>query len=410
MPDPAASPGPRRWRRRLLVLLILAVGLAGFAALQKFKPRPAVRPVVKQLPLVRVQALDFVDGALPVAGHGLVRPRAEVVLGTEVAGRVVEVGASLVSGGSFKTGEVLVRLDAEPFRAALAQAQADRQSAAAALQLAEQLLRRTQELIEKGFLSRQTLDERVAGRDQARAALARTEAVERQRAIDLERTVVRAPFIGRVLAERVDVGDTVQPGRELARIFAERDLEIAVSLTDRDMALVPDLWAKVGKGGADAGVRADARTGSAASVMVEHGGLRYRWPAIVDRVEAAVDSTTRTFNVVVRVHDPTQRGRPDASGAPQGPPLLVGMYASVEVAGRDQGRYALLPRKALRDGDRVWLLTAEDAVTIRQVRVLSVGDESIAVAADGLSEGMRAVVSDLPVVTEGLSVRVVETR
>ena len=123
-----------------------------------------------------------------------------------------------------------------------------------------------------------------------------------------------------------------------------------------------------------------------------------------------MDSTTRTFNVVVRVHDPTQRGRPDASGAPQGPPLLVGMYASVEVAGRDQGRYALLPRKALRDGDRVWLLTAEDAVTIRQVRVLSVGDESIAVAADGLSEGMRAVVSDLPVVTEGLSVRVVERR
>jgi len=64
----------------------------------------------------------------------------------------------------------------------------------------------------------------------------------------------------------------------------------------------------------------------------------------------------------------------------------------------------------LRGGDRVWLRAAEDAVTMRQGRVLSVGDESIAVAADGLSEGMPAVISDLPVVTEGLSVRVVETR
>ena len=406
MPDRAVSAAPSRWRHRLVVLLILAAGVAGFVALQEFKPHPAVRPVVKQLALVRVQPLRFVQGALPVVGHGLVRPRAEVVLGTEVAGRVVEVSASLVSGGSFKAGEVLVRLDAEPFRAALAQAQADRQSATAALQLAEQLLRRTQELIEKGFLSRQTLDERVAGRDQARAALARAEAVERQRGIDLDRTVVRAPFDGRVLSERVDAGDTVQPGRELARIFAERDLEIAVSLTDRDMALVRDLWATVGKGGVDA----RAKAGGAASVLVEHGGLRYRWPAVVDRVEAAVDSTTRTFNVVVRVQDPTQRGRSAASGAPQGPPLLVGMYASVEVAGRDQGRYALLPRKALRDGDRIWLLTPEDAVTIRPVRVLSAGDESVAVAGDGLSEGMRVVVSDLPVVTEGLPVRVVEPR
>lgn len=398
MPDSQTPAAAGRWRRRLIVLLILAVGAGGFVALQKFKPRPSVRPVVKQVPLVRVEPLHFAQGALPVSGNGLVRPRAEVVVGTEVAGRVVELSPSLVTGGSLRAGEVLLRLDPEPFRAALAQAQADREAATAALQLAEQVLARNRDLIARGFLSQQTLDERVANRDQARAALARTQAVERQRRIDLERSVVHAPFAGRVLSQRVAVGDTVQPGRELARIFAERDLEIAVSLTDRDMALVRDPWSGA--------ARSDA-TGGAATVYVEHGGRRYRWPAVVDRVEAAVDAATRTFNVVVRVADPRQRGKPVDANGPDGPPLLVGMYARVEIAGRDQGRYALLPRKALRDGERIWVLEANDTIAIRPVRLLSEGDETVAVAADGLSEGMRVVVSDLTVVTEGLAVRVV---
>lgn len=399
------SPGTvprRRWTGRLLVVLILAIGAGGFVALDRFKPRPAVRPPVKELPLVRAEPLRFGEGALSVTGHGLVRPGVEVLLGAEVSGRVVEVSPSLASGGRFPAGEILVRLDAEPFRAALAQAQAELQSASAALLLAEQQVRRTEELIARNFLSRQTLDERIAARDQARAALARAEAVERQRRIDLERTVLRAPFAGRVLSRRADVGDTVQPGRELARIFAERDLEIAVSLTDRDMALVRDPW------GASAGSRAAPR--GAATVVVEHGARRFRWPAEVNRVEAAVDSATRTFNVVVRVRDPGRRGEPVEGGPADGPPLIVGMYASVEIAGRDVGRHALLPRSALRDGGRVWLLGDGDTIAIREVRVLSEGDETVAVAADGLPDGVRAVVSDLAVVTEGLAVRVVEGR
>lgn len=374
---------------------ILIAGVAGFGLLQVLKPRPEVRPPVKQLPLVRAAAVEFRSGALPVTGHGLVRPRAEVTLAAEVAGKVARVSPSLVTGGTFRRGDELVALDDDPFRAALAQAQADRQAAQAALDLAEQLLRRTEELIARGFLSSQVLDERVANRDQARAALARADAQVRQREIDLERTRIRAPFDGRVLSESVDAGDTVQPGRQLARIFDDGVLEVPVSLTDRDMALIGDPWSKPGSEAARA------------TVTVEHGGVRYRWPARVDRVEAAVDSATRTFNVVVRVDEPDARGTA-ASGAAAGPPLLVGMYAKAEIAGRDPGRYAVLPRRALRDGDALWLLDAEDRIVIRTVRVLSENDETVAVEATGLGSDARIVVSDLRIVTAGMPVRVVQ--
>jgi RND family efflux transporter MFP subunit len=392
----ATPPSPKpaaRWLWRIVVLLILAAGVGGFVALNKLKPKPAVRAPAQQLPLVQTEALEFRSGALAVTGNGLVRPRAEVVLAAEVSGRVTFVSRRLVTGGAITRGAVLVRLDDEPFRAALAQAEAELTSARAALKLAEQLLERTRELIAKGYLSQQTLDERMAGRDQAAAALTRAEALARQRRLDLERTVMHAPFDGKVLADRVDRGETVQPGKELARIFADDRLEIAVSLTDRDMALIGDPWRGGGAKGAEARVR------------VAHGSGIYEWPARVDRVEAAVDSATRTFNVVVRVDDPGARGKPASGEASAAPPLLVGMYATVEIAGTDPGRHALVPRRALRDGGVLWLVGEGGAVSIRPVRLLQESGERAAVSADGLAEGARVVVSDLKVVTEGMRVR-----
>lgn len=391
--------GHGRWFWRLLALGILAAGILGFVALQVLKPRPAVNPPTRQLPLVRVVPVDFREGALPVTGHGLVKPRAEIGLAAEISGKVSHVSVALVTGGAFARGDVLIRIDPEPFRAALAQASAERQSAVATLKLAEQLLERTEQLITKGFLSRQTLDERIAGRDQAKAALARAEALEETRRIDLERTTIRAPFGGKVLSKKVDLGETVQPGKELARIFTDDSVEIPVSLTDRDVALISDPW------------RSDAYSAGrkvGATVTVEHGGTRFAWPGYVDRIEAAVDSATRTFNVVVRVDDPSARGRPLAPVAAEPPPLLVGMYAAVEIAGRDQGRYAVVPRRALRDGSTLWLLGRGDAVSIRPVRVLREADETVAVSAGGLPGDARVIVSDLKVVTQGMPVRVVD--
>ena len=390
-----------RWFWRFVTIAILAAGFGSYFALQVLKPRPAVRAPVKQLPLVRVAPVEYREGALTVTGNGLVKPRAEVVLGAEVSGRVTYVSPSLVSGGAFAKGEVLVRLDPEAFQAGLGQAVADRQSAQASLGLAEQLLDRTEELIAKGFLSRQTLDERVANRDQARAALARAEALERQRRIDLARATITAPFKGRVLSEKVDLGETVQPGKELARIFADDALEIAVSLTDRDVALIADPWRA-----ADAG--RDNGLGARATAIVEHGGERYRWPATVDRVEASVDSATRTFNVVVRVDSPDTRGISVSGAGGEGPPLLVGMYATVEIAGRDQGRYAVVPRRSIRDGNVIWRLGGSDTVAITPVRVLHESKDSVVISSEGLPPGARVITSELKVVTEGMPVRVVD--
>jgi RND family efflux transporter MFP subunit len=380
-----------RWLWRIVALAIVAVGFLGFAAMNRLKPEPSVRPAAEQLPLVQAEALEFREGALRVTGHGLVKPRAEVVIGVEIPGRIVHVDPALAAGGEFRRGAVLLRLDADPYRAAAAQAEAELASARAALALAEEQLKRARELIDQGFQSRQALDERTAARDQAAAARARADALVRQRRLDLERTVVRAPFDGRVLSARADRGETVQPGKELARVFADGPLEIAVSLTDREMALIAEPW------------REHAR--ARAAVRVRHGEGLYEWPARLVRVEAAVDSASRTFSVVVQVDKPAEVGRAVEGEVAAAPPLLVGMYATVQIEGVDPGRHALVPQRALRDGETLWLLGADGRLSVRRVRVLQAQGARIAVDAAGLPADARVVTSDLKVVTDGMRVR-----
>lgn len=393
---------PIHFSPRLLIAAILAVGILGFVLMNVLKPRPVVQPTVSPAPLVQIETVTAAAGGIRIRGSGLARPRHELVIATEVSGRVLKVHPRLISGGQFTEGEKLVSLDPAPFQAALAQAQAERSSALASLKLAEQLYSRTQDLIAKGFLSQQTLDERTSQRDQAAAALARTEALIETRAIDLARTEILAPFSGIVLSQRVSPGEIVQPGREVARVFPSDRVEVTVSLTDREVALLGDVWRN------DAGRGAQARQLSG-EVIIPYGSTQLRWPARVDRLEAAVDPSTRTFNLVVAVENPWQISTLQGNGAGSQPPLLVGMYAQVEIEGLRPEPFARIPRKAIRDGQRIWILDDELRLRIVSVRLLYETDQTAFIAMAGLPARFHLITSDLRVPVEGMALRTQET-
>ena len=385
--------------KRWLIPGILALGVLGFVVLNLLKPRPAVQSTAKPVPLVQVEAISPAAGGIRIHGSGLVKPQHELVVAAEVSGRVQSVHPQLVAGGQFSNGEALVVLDSAPFEAALSQALADRASAQASLRLAEQLYTRTQELIAKGFLSKQTLDERTSQRDQAAAGLARAEALVDSRQIDMSRSQIVARFTGIVLSQRVSPGEIVQPGRELARVFPSNQLEVTVSLTDREIALLGDVWR------GSVGTTTQTRKISA-EVVIRYGAQLLRWPARVDRVEAAVDPTTRTFNLVVAVDNPWQAAAmKTVATSSAGPPLLVGMYAHVEIEGLRPGPFAKIPRKALRDGQHIWILSENKTLQIRPVSLLYETDQTAYIGLEGLPPRFQLITSDIRVAAEGMALR-----
>ena len=144
-------------------------------------------------------------------------PRSETDLIAEVSGRVVELSQSLVTGGFFKEGDVLLRIDPLDYEIALEQASAQVQRAVSELATARKNYERQRNLSRRQSTS-ESLEDDARNRLQIaeaaqREAKARLAIAER----DLERTVVKAPYDGRVRTEQVDLGQFLNRGSRLAK-------------------------------------------------------------------------------------------------------------------------------------------------------------------------------------------------
>lgn len=401
-------------RRSFLIASGILGGAVVLAALMiALRPDPPLREPGSQAPFVTTALAAGRDGAIPVYSAGTVRPRAEIDVAAQINGKVASVAPAFQSGGRVSAGEVLFRIDDADYLNRVQQARANVAAQLVGLLQAEEEARIARAEYE-GFLRRRSDDAPPPGEASpltlrepqlaaARAALARDSAALADAELALSRTEVRAPFSGIVRTEVVDVGQFVAAGQGVGRLYADDAVEVVVPLSDADAALIPDLWTL------DAG---DGDTSVEATVMAEYGDAAYAWSGYVDRAEAALDEQTRTIDVVVRVPDPFAGGRaatPDGDGAesedgPGGPPLLVGQFVEVRIAGGAPERYFTVPRSALRTGNEVWALRQDTLVTIVPVGVLQRADELVYVTG-ALAEGQAVVLSGLQFATEGMVVR-----
>lgn len=389
-------------RRNRILVVALPVGAILVAALLiRMRPEPPRSPPPERIPSVTTAPVTPGGGPLPVVGNGTVVPRAEVDLAPQVGGRVEWVSPSLQSGGQFAAGEVLVRIEEADFANAVEQARAQvAQDSVAVLQAAEET-RIAREEYER-FQAREgatgvpsPLVLREPQLQAARAALARSSAQLANAELALERTRLRAPFTGRVRSENVDPGSFAAPGQSLASIYASDVVEVVVSLSAGDAAVIPGLW----------GLRSGPGGGRVpAMVVAEYGSRRYAWSGYVDRAPAALDERSRTFDVVVRVQDPFRPGTPLSAAEPgeDPPPLLVGQFVEVQIEGRS-GDFHVLPRRALQPGNEVWMV-ADSTVRRVSVEVLQQAGDSVFVTGD-FRPGERVIVAGISLATDGMRVR-----
>ena len=140
--------------------------------------------------------------------------RFQAVESVEVRARVSGYLDSIkfADGQTVAKGALLFVIDQRPFQVALDQAQAQAESATAAVDLATKELSRAQALLQKQVGPQSTFDERSAQLRQAKASLAAAQAQVQASKLDLEFTEVRAPVSGRISSHYVSVGNLVTGG------------------------------------------------------------------------------------------------------------------------------------------------------------------------------------------------------
>lgn len=173
--------------------------------------RPVVDPPVRPVPLAMVVAggPNYTRELLGQVDQTRVSP-----LAFEVDGRVTTIGYR--EGAEVAQGTVIARLETKPYRLQLQQAQAQ------VTQLTDDV-RRKKVLLSENIISQAQYDRLVA---QLKVARAKRDEAQRQ----LDETVLRAPFTGRLAQRRIEPGQVIQAGMPAFLLENNQRVDVSVGL------------------------------------------------------------------------------------------------------------------------------------------------------------------------------------
>ena len=278
---------------------------------------------------VAVQPLQYEDGyVVERTFTGQVEAGSEAQLSFELGGRILSL--NVAEGDRVQEGQRIATLDT-----ALLDAEQTRLSAARAaiedqLIFAQSRLVRAEELIKQGFASQERVDQAVATRDELRNRMAEMDAALASVAINIEKSVLYAPFSGQVGARQADAAEIVAAGQAVVSLIETNTPEVRVGLP--------------------LSMDADAVTGAA----IELGGEVF--PARLLQIRPDLDPLTRTRTALFAVETDT---------AP-----IVGQTAILRVPMDVKARGAWVPIDALKEGaGSVWTILVVEENVVRSAAV-----------------------------------------
>lgn len=376
----------------LKIVLPVLVVLAGISiSWALVVNRPPLKPQVSEseVPLAQVIRLEPQTLKLNIRSQGVVVPRTEIDLVPEVAGQVTRLHPSLVAGGFFEAGDILITIDPRDYDYAIAQALARIAEGERQVMLEEaqaEQARNEWNSLGEGEPSPLTLREPQLA--EARAKLKAGRADLTRARLQRSRCEWRAPFAGRVRNRNIGLGQYVQPGEKLARLYAIDVVQVRLPLaTDQFAYLDLLLDHRNGK----------PETGPKVTLSAEFAGALHQWEGRIVRTEGALDEETGLLHAVAEVRDPY------ASQADQ-PPLMPGLFVKAEIEGREQSDVFVLPSTAVNAAQEALWIDAEDRLHIRRLDILRSEADRILVRG-GVNAGDRVVISGIEIPVEGMKVR-----
>lgn len=318
---------------------------------KKEKEEKKKKPRKESAASVYASAVTHGDLVIPIIAEGTIRARNAADIKFEISGRLDKIWVK--EGQRVRKGQKLATLDDREYLLALVEAKSrflqglgqlaveeegyDAKSAERLLEQKQTELKKLEqegtitreerldreldlgmEAVRNGAYRRELLEVR-SGLSTARADIARLE-------LDLERTVVFAPFSGVITGLELTARERVQAGDLLLRLVDDVNLEADVGVLESDLAgLAP---------------------GKAARLTVP--ALGETFDVKVDVISPEIDDTSRTCSALIRIKSQDGRVKP-------------GMFVRAAIAGEVHPNTQLVPREAIltRDG-RPMLFRVED--------------------------------------------------
>ena len=424
--------------KKLLFLIPIIAGILIFVLLVKLKGKPAGGKSEEQATFVEVFRVPQLLVIPKISGFGTVQPGRVWKAYPEVSGKIIWISDRLDIGEFFKKGQKLLQVDDSVYKLKIIQQKAEIKKIEAnllelsakeknykttlSLQRKALILSLREQKRQRGLAQRKVVSESSLEKQQIttlvqqnnlqkiqsdldlipsnmkylQAQLEAAKALLAQAQIDLQNTVIEAPFNCRIAKVGVEISQYVQRGQEMLEADSTDTSEVVAQLdTGRLSILALNENVNPGQINLSTGkyVAIPKRLGLTALIKYSPNGKIFEWNASCERLEP-VDPDTRTVGIAAVVYKPYEKRNANR------PPLVKGMYCEVEIYGRKQPDCIVVPRSAIHDG-MVYKVNAENRLKITKIEIKYKMLE-FAVIKKGLKKGDVIVSSDLVPAIDGM--------
>jgi membrane fusion protein, multidrug efflux system len=370
---------------RLSVLLFMGASAVSLLGCNNNAAGSYAAPPPPEVAVVAVQARDLpavyeyvgqIDGVREVE----VRPRISGILERW----------NYTEGAPVKAGASLFTIDPEPFRAALAKADADLASAEAVLSRAGRDTARLKPLWEAKAVSQKSYDDAVSSEQVAAANVEASRAAVTQARLNLSYTRVEAPISGITSRALKSEGSLVEAQKTLLTTISQIDpIHVIFSFTDTEYLgftrAVAEGRLRLPKDG-----RFDVR-------LKLSDGHDYTHSGKVDFTDVRVNSNTGTIEARAVIPNPQHLLRP-------------GQFVRVQLSGAVRPGAIAIPQRAVLEGPGSKIVMTVNDKDLVEPRPVKVGDWSGDdwIITGGLNPGDRVIVDGVVKARPGAPVKVAD--
>ena len=394
--DKTRQTSPSRSRRYgyRTVLILAGVVVAAIAILLYSRGRPVVIETVSVTQFFPTQSFTLLNS------NGYVVAQRKAAVASKTTGRLEWIGVE--EGSKVTGGQVIARLENRDIEATVRQAEAALQNARAVLdqskaELADagQSFRRQKELLGQGIVSQAEYDAGEARFKRAAALTAGAEAGIRSAGaalqgtkINLDYSLIRAPFDAVVLTKNADVGDIITPLGAAANAKAAvvtiadlASLQVEADVSESNLSQV--------KKGQPCEILLDALPGS-------------RFSGVVHTVVPTADRSKASVMVKIRFLEHDERIYPEMSAK-------VAFLEREALPQDKKARIVVNPAAVVtRDGkEGVYLVKGERVVFTTVIRGARLGD---LIEVSGLKSGDKVALKPLDKLKNGVKISMPEKK
>lgn len=320
------------------------------------------------------------DGDIPVVrtALGTVTPIATVTVRPQVSGQITAI--AFQEGQLVRKGQLLAQIDSRPFQLALDQAKATLARDEALLQNARVDLDRYQTLLKQDSIASQQVATQASTVAQQAAVVQADRATIGTAQLNVTYSHVTAPVAGRVGLRGVDVGNYVTTGQPTGIVTLTQTSPIDVAFTLPEDQ-VPAVVARVSKGA------------SLPVTIYDRARTRPLAQGRLLTLDNQVDVTTGTLKAKARMTN--------EDGL-----LIPNQFVNVDLTVNTLSGVAVAPAAAFRhgtQGDYAYVVTPDRVAHVRVVQLGTAAGDTVAVLG-GLKAGEQVVVEGGDRLTDGAKV------